>query len=90
MQVSPQFLRQLEGYGLTTARILYGIPDHRSILQEYVWQDYDVFPEFPVLTRFLTFWEEELEGPLRSVTIAHARLIKPAEIRSVEALLHLH
>jgi uncharacterized protein Usg len=90
MQVSPEFLRQLEGYGLTTARILYGIPDHRTILQEYVWQEYDVFPEFPILTKFLAFWEEKLEGPLKSITVAHARLIKPAEIRSVEGLLHLH
>lgn len=90
MQVSPEFLRQLEGYGLTTARILYAIPDHRTILQEYVWQEYDVFPDFPVLAKFLAFWEEKLEGPLRSVIVAHARLIKPAEVRSVDDLRHLH
>ena len=68
------------GYGLTTAHILYRMPDHLELLQEYIWQRYDTFPEFPVLGRFLDFWEKELEGPIHSVTVAHARLITPAEI----------
>jgi uncharacterized protein Usg len=37
---------------------------------------------FPHLNKFLNFWLEKLEGPLHSVTVAHARLIKPAEIRA--------
>ncbi|HZH53124.1 MAG TPA: usg protein [Microvirga sp.] len=84
MQVSPDFVRQLQGYGLTTAHIFYRIPDHRSLVQEYVWQDYDIFPKFPALTKFLTFWEEKLDGPLHSVTVAHARLIRPAEMRTID------
>ena len=90
MTVSPDFVRQLEGYGLTTAQIFYRIPDHRSLVQEYVWQDYDLFPDFPVLTKFLAFWEEKLEGPLHSVTVAHARLIKPAEMRTVNGEFRLN
>ncbi len=73
-----------EGYGLTTAEILYRLPDHPALLQTYVWQDYDLCPKFPVLNKFLAFWLEKLEGPLHSVTVAHARLIKPAEIRAAE------
>jgi uncharacterized protein Usg len=68
------------GYGLTTAQILYRMPDHLELLQEYIWQRYDTFPDFPVLGRFLDFWEKELDGPIHSVTVAHARLITPAEI----------
>src|SRR5258708_5144810 len=88
--VSRDFRRQLEGYGLTTAEILYRIPDHRSLLQTYVWQDYDLFPEFPALQKFLAFWTEKLEGPLHSVTVAHARLIRPAEIKAVNGDFRLH
>jgi len=77
---SADFLRQLDGYGLTTAEILYRLPDHPSLLQTYVWQDYDLCPRFPVLTRFLAFWRATLEGPLHSVTVSHSRLIKPAEM----------
>lgn len=90
MAASPDFVRQLEGYGLTTAQILYRIPDHRSLIQEYVWQDYDLFPEFPVLAKFLAFWEEKLDGPLYSVTVAHARLIRPAEMKTVDGEFRLH
>lgn len=88
--VSRDFRRQLEGYGLTTAQILYRLPDHPSLLQTYVWQDYDLFPQFPVLNRFLAFWLETLEGPLYSVTVAHSRLIKPAELRAIGGEFRLH
>jgi uncharacterized protein Usg len=87
---SKDFRRQLEGYGLTTANILYRRPDHPWLLQTYVWQDYDLCPQFPELNKFLNFWLEKLEGPLHSVTVAHARLIKPAEIRAVDGEFRLH
>ena len=69
----------LEGYGLTTASILYRMPDHPSVLQTYIWQAYDVAPRFPALTKFLEFWKRELDGPLHSVSVAHQPLIPPAE-----------
>src|SRR6478736_5685047 len=87
---SKDFKRQLAGYGLTTAEILYRRPDHQWLLQTYVWQDYDLFPKFPELQRFLAFWMEKLEGPLFSVKVAHSRLIKPAELRSVDGVFRLH
>jgi uncharacterized protein Usg len=76
------------GYGLTTAQIIYRVPDHLQVLQEFVWQKYDLFPEFPALGKFLAFWEEEIEGPIFSVTVAHARLIKPTELPDLRRLLH--
>ncbi|MCZ8182853.1 usg protein [Rhabdaerophilum sp. SD176] len=81
--VDLQFRRQLEGYGLTTANILYRLPDHPALLQEFIWQDYDVYPNFPVLHRFIDFWRREIEGALHSIKVAHNRLITPAEIRKV-------
>lgn len=71
---------QLQGYRLATAEILYHLPDHPGLLQSYVWQDYDVAPAYPVLTKFLDFWSRELEGPLHSVRIAGKRVISAAEI----------
>ena len=60
---SKDFKKQHGGYGLTTAQILYRRPDHQWLLQTYVWQNYDLFPKFPELQRFLAFWIEKLEGP---------------------------
>jgi uncharacterized protein Usg len=87
---SPEFIRQLEGFSLTTAEILYRLPDHQTLLQSYVWQDYDMAPRFPVLMKFLTFWRERLDGPLHSVRVAHTTLIKPPEIRNVRLEMLLH
>jgi len=88
--VSKDFVKQLSGYGLTTAEILYRRPDQRWLLQSYVWQDYDLFPKFPALQDFLDFWQRKLDGPLHSVTVAHSKLIKPAELRAVDGVLRLH
>ncbi len=88
--VSQVFRRQLEGYGLTTANIMYRRPDHNWLLQQYVWQDFDLFPKFPELNKFLNFWVENLDGPLHSVTVAHARLIKPAELNAIHGEFRLH
>ena len=87
---SKDFIRQLEGYGLTTAQILYRMPDHPTLLQTYIWQDYDLAPRFPVLIRFLQFWKEQIEGALHSVTVSHSGLIKPAELRTVDGEFRVH
>ena len=43
-----------------------------------------------MLQAFLDFWKRELEGPLHSVTVAHERLIRPAELVHVRGVLTLH
>jgi uncharacterized protein Usg len=63
-KVSPEFIKQVAGYGLSTSEIVYRMPDHLHILQTYIWQDYDIFPQFPVLKEFLNFWDTQLEGPI--------------------------
>lgn len=87
---SRDFIRQLQGYGLTTAEILYRMPDHPNLLQTFVWQEYDLAPRFPLLFKFLDFWKLELQGPLHSVRVAHSALIRPAEISMAKLQLDLH
>ena len=89
-KASPDFIKQLAGYGLATARILYHLPDHPRLLQSYIWQDYDLAPEFPILIKFLAFWREKLDGPLHSVVVGHSKLIKPAEIKTLDGEFWLH
>ena len=72
---------QLKQYRLTTAEILYHMPDHPALLQSFIWQDLDLAPEFPVLRKFLDFWNRSLYGKLHSVKVASAGLILPAEIK---------
>ena len=81
---------QLAGFSLTTAEILYRLPDHPSLLQSYIWQEYDLAPRFPKLKSFLDFWTAKLDGKLFRVTVAHSELIRPAELRLVEAEFKVH
>lgn len=90
MRSEGQMQRQLNGYRLTTAEILYHLPDHPGVLQTFVWQELDISPCFPVLRKFLDFWTREIEGRLHSVRVASVGLISPAEIRHTRHLRHLH
>ncbi len=81
---------QLKDYRLTTAEILYHLPDHPGLLQTYVWQDLDLAPRYPALRRFLDFWTRELEGRLHSIKVASGDRIRPASVRHTPHLMHLH
>jgi uncharacterized protein Usg len=74
----------LKGYRLTTAQILYHMPDHPGLLQEFIWQDLDHVPRFPVLTRFLDHWQRELDGKLYRVRLAMIEGLSPKEWRAID------
>lgn len=76
--------KQLENYRLTTAQIIYHLPDHENLLQEFIWQEYDVAPLYPTLHEFIDFWIEEIEGKLHSVYVARKELITPGDYRFAE------
>lgn len=82
--------RQLDSYRLTTAEIIYHLPDFPALLQSYIWQEYDLAPRFPQLKKFLDFWEAKLDGKLHAVRVVNTQLIKPAEIRANAHLLQVH
>ena len=82
--------RQLNGYRLTMAEIIYRVPDHLDLLQTYVWQALGLAPKFPELNKFLSFWEREIEGPLYAVKVPNTEILKPARTRHVEHSLALH
>jgi uncharacterized protein Usg len=84
------FRAQIAGFSLTTAEILYRLPDHPSLLQSFIWQEYDVHPRFPRLKTFLDFWSRNLEGKLFRVTVAHKGLITPAEVRLIGGEFRVH
>ena len=80
----------LKGYGLTTAEIFYRIPDYRNVINTFVWQEYDLAPDYPKLFHFIEFWQDKIEGPLHSVRFTHRKLIAPREWRNVVGEFRLH
>lgn len=81
---------RLLDYRLTTAEILYRLPDHPDLLQSFVWQHLDRAPDYPNLRRFLEFWRNNIEGRLHSVRVGQARLTGPARFRHIAVSHRLH
>lgn len=77
------FQTLLADFRLTTAEIFYHLPDYPDLLQSFIWQDYDLPPDFPKLKDFLIFWEHSLEGKIHSVRIAHAAPMITPKFQSV-------
>jgi uncharacterized protein Usg len=81
---------QFDQYRLTTAEIIYHLPDHPDLLQSFIWQKLDLAPDFPELRRFLDFWSENIEGKLHSVKVGQARFPSRGRFRHIKASLRLH
>jgi uncharacterized protein Usg len=81
---------KIRDWRMTTAELLYHMPDHPHVLQSYVWQKVDHAPGFPELHRFLDFWRREIDGPLHSVRVASVALARPAELRYANGVFTLH
>ncbi len=54
--------KQLRGYRLTTAEVIYHLLDHLSLLQAFIWQIMDIAPNFPLVHKFLDHWEKIWTG----------------------------
>lgn len=86
MATTSDFIKMLSGHGLTTAIIWYQNPDRRTLINGkwYLWQEYDTFPEFPLLRRFVRTWNERNDGKVVLVElVGHNKLIKPAELKVI-------
>lgn len=78
---TPELIRRL-----TTAQVLYYMPDHPGLLQEFWWQTLDELPSFPRVHRFLNFWRAEVLAPIHSVTLTVAGFERPVDLRLVKMM----
>ena len=85
-----EFSRQMSGERLTTAEVLYYIPDHPKLLQTFTWQTLDRAPEFPRIHRFLQFWSREIDAVIHTVTVSAVGLVTPARVRFTKELATLN
>ena len=80
----------LKGYGLTTAEVLYRLPDYPSVLNTFVWQEYDLAPDHPKLFEFIEFWQDSIEGPLHSVQYTHRKMLASGQWQQLVGEFTLH
>ncbi|MEO1193330.1 MAG: Usg family protein [Pseudomonadota bacterium] len=81
---------QLQGYRLATAEIIYHMPDHPGVLQSFIWQHYDLDPDYPRLRQFLDYWRREIDAALHSVTVGRRALVSAPEVKQASGLFALH
>ena len=80
------FETQLRGGRLTTAEVLYYMPDHPKLLQSFMWQTLDVAPEYPRIHRFLQHWRKEIQAVIHSVRLSTVGLVSPAKVAFAEEI----
>jgi uncharacterized protein Usg len=73
---------QLQGWRLTTAEVLYYMPDHPKLLQTFTWQTLDLAPAYPRISKFLEFWKREIEAVIHSVRLCTGEELAPSRVRA--------
>ena len=71
---------------LTTIKVIYFLPDYNSILQEFVFQQYDTLPEYPKLKKFIRFWRKNIEAEIHRVDFSSVF----SEYKFVETVLTIN
>lgn len=89
-QRATEFEAQLRGKRLTTAEVLYYLPDHPSLIQRFMWQTLDVAPDYPRVHQFLEFWRREIDAVIHSVNVSAAGEVRPARVRIAGVVSRLH
>jgi uncharacterized protein Usg len=80
----PDFEKILvKGYSVVTVNVVYFLPDHRSLVNEFLWQTLDLQPKYPRVIRFLDFWQREIDAIIREIQLADSSGLQPRHFRSV-------
>ena len=85
-----EFEAQLRGKRLTTAEVIYYMPDHPSLLQRFMWQTLDLAPEYPRIHQFLEFWRREIDAVIHSVNVSSVGEVRTPRVRIAGVISRLN
>ncbi|HEX8568540.1 MAG TPA: protein usg [Caulobacteraceae bacterium] len=88
--MSDEFEAQLRGKRLTTAEVIYYMPDHPSLLQRFMWQTLDLAPDYPRVHQFLEFWRREIDAVIHSVNVTAVGEVRAPRVRIAGVISRLH
>ena len=88
--MSGEFEAQLRGKRLTTAEVIYYMPDHPSLLQRFMWQTLDLAPDYPRVHEFLEFWRREIDAVIHSVNVTAVGEVRAPRVRIAGVISRLH
>ena len=59
----------LKKWTTASVQVVYYIPDYIHLVNEFIWQTEDQRPDYPRIDRFLNYWDNHIEGPIKEVYI---------------------
>ena len=59
----------LKKWTTATVQVVYYMPDHLHLVQEFMWQTEDQRPDYPRIDKFLTYWDRHIDVPIKEVYI---------------------
>lgn len=91
MKVAPYLLTRVDSPPqLVTVSVLYYLPDHRSLVNEFVWQTLDCGPRYARVEAFLDYWKREINAIIKEVSIGGARPHSRGRVEHVSHRLALN
>ena len=67
---------------LVSLHVFYYMPDHRDLIQEFMWQTMDIKPKYPRVNKFLNYWKENIEAVIADIEMIEIEKI--SKYKSVE------
>jgi uncharacterized protein Usg len=83
------FVFRLKNYSLVTVNILYYMPDHQSLVQEFLWQTLDLKPKYPRVKEFLYFWDKEIEACIKEIQLNDSNGLAPTKFTNVDQIFKI-
>jgi len=71
-----------EGWRLSLAKVVYYMPDHPSLVNEFTVQQLDLEPRYPRLQIFLGYWKDHIDATIQEVFLATGERLKPGQYRA--------
>ena len=59
----------IKKWTVASVQVVYYIPDYMSLVNEFVWQTEDQLPDYPRIGRFLNYWDNHIDGPIKEAYI---------------------
>lgn len=56
---------------LVTLDVYYYMPKHVHLINEFLWQTDDVYPEFKRVNQFMRYWQNNINAVISEVVMAY-------------------
>ena len=59
----------LKKWTTATVQVVYYMPDHLHLVQEFMWQTEEKRPDYPRIDNFLSYLDKHIDGQIKEVYI---------------------